>query len=241
MTVGRKTGQFPADRTRQCSHNLLMRQLRPERQSRPPRPAADGSGERGTGSAWPFRRRTTRPGASSNCRHRGALTSSGTAGNHHGCGLVCGQAFGSDRGSGMGRELVRQRARQRGLQRRGHRCGRFRGSLALKCPWPARTSTPRPGCDRLTTTKVGGKTVLAETFQTGIGFLNFPVYTFSADQPYSWSSYAANSACQRAWPSVLTNGSPGYTGVSASGIGEIGIPGQRRSCETEETNESRSR
>ena len=85
--------------------------------------------------------------------------------------------------------------------------------------------SPVPWAGTLTTTKVGGKTVLAETFQTGIGFINFPVYTFSGDQPYYSSSCAANSACQRAWPSVLTSGSPGYRGVSASGIGEIGIPG----------------
>ena len=43
---------------------------------------------------------------------------------------------------------------------------------------------PVPWAGTLTTTKVGGKTVLAETYQTGIGFINFPVYTFSADQPY---------------------------------------------------------
>ena len=84
---------------------------------------------------------------------------------------------------------------------------------------------PVPWTGNLTTTKVGGKRVLAETYQTGIGFLNFPVYTFSADQPYYSSSCAANSACRRAWPSVLTNGSPGYAGVSASGVGEIGIVG----------------
>ncbi len=84
---------------------------------------------------------------------------------------------------------------------------------------------PVPWAGTLTTTKVGGKTVLAETYQTGIGFLNFPVYTFSADQPYYSSACAVKSACQRAWPSVLTSGSPGHMGLSASGIGEIGIPG----------------
>jgi DNA-binding CsgD family transcriptional regulator len=42
---------FRADRTRQCPHNLPTREFRPGRHSRPPWPAADGSGERATGSA----------------------------------------------------------------------------------------------------------------------------------------------------------------------------------------------
>jgi predicted lipoprotein with Yx(FWY)xxD motif len=84
---------------------------------------------------------------------------------------------------------------------------------------------PAPWAGILTTANVNGKRVLAETFQTGIGFVNFPVYTFSGDQPYYSSACSASGACARAWPSVLTRDEPGLTGVSASGAGEIGIPG----------------
>jgi predicted lipoprotein with Yx(FWY)xxD motif len=78
----------------------------------------------------------------------------------------------------------------------------------------------------LTTTTVAGKTVLAEPFSTGIGWVNFPVYTFSGDQPYGWAACSASAACARAWPSVLTSGGPGRGGgVPAWAIGELGIPG----------------
>jgi len=85
--------------------------------------------------------------------------------------------------------------------------------------------SPAPWAGTLTTTSINGKRVLAESFQTGIGWINFPVYTFSADQPYYSSACSANASCARAWPSVLTRDEPGLTGVSASGAGEIGIPG----------------
>jgi hypothetical protein len=78
---------------------------------------------------------------------------------------------------------------------------------------------PVPWAGTLTTAKVGGKTVLAEPFMTGIGWVKWPVYTFSG------TSSAANPALARAWPPVLTGGSPGYSGVPASGIGETGLPG----------------
>jgi predicted lipoprotein with Yx(FWY)xxD motif len=84
---------------------------------------------------------------------------------------------------------------------------------------------PVPWAGTLTTTRVGGKTVLAEPYQTGIGWINFPVYTFTGDQAYYSASCSANAACARAWPPVLTQDGPGRAGVPASGIGEIGIPG----------------
>ena len=40
---------------------------------------------------------------------------------------------------------------------------------------------PVPWAGTLTTAKVGGQTVLAEPFMTGIGWVKFPVYTFSGD------------------------------------------------------------
>ena len=85
--------------------------------------------------------------------------------------------------------------------------------------------SPAPWAGTLTTTSINGKRVLAETFQTGIGFVNFPVYTFSGDQPYYSAACSASAACARAWPPALTRDQPGLTGVPASGAGEVGIPG----------------
>ncbi len=84
--------------------------------------------------------------------------------------------------------------------------------------------SPVPWAGSLTTTKVGGKTVLAAQFVTGAGWINFPVYTFSADSS-SYSACAASVACARAWPPVITSGGPGWTGLSPSQIGGLGIPG----------------
>ena len=75
---------------------------------------------------------------------------------------------------------------------------------------------PVPWAGTLTTTKVGGKTVLAEPFLTGIGWVNFPVYTFSGDLGSYTTTCTAISACARAWPPVYTSGSPGYSGVPAA-------------------------
>jgi predicted lipoprotein with Yx(FWY)xxD motif len=76
----------------------------------------------------------------------------------------------------------------------------------------------------LTTTTVGGKTVLAEPFMTGLGWVDFPVYTFSGDPGYT-ATCSADATCARAWPAVLTSGGPGRSGVPAWGIGEAWIPG----------------
>ena len=83
---------------------------------------------------------------------------------------------------------------------------------------------PVPWAGTLTTAKIGGQTVLAEPFMTGIGWVNFPLYTFSGDVSSYGTTCAENSACARAWPPVFTNGSPGYSGVPASGIGVVGLP-----------------
>ena len=76
---------------------------------------------------------------------------------------------------------------------------------------------PVPWAETLTTTKVGGRKVLAEPFMTGIGWVNFPVYTFSGDAPYYRAACSASATCARAWPPLLTSGVPGHTGVSGYG------------------------
>jgi predicted lipoprotein with Yx(FWY)xxD motif len=83
---------------------------------------------------------------------------------------------------------------------------------------------PVPWTGTLTTTKVGGRTVLAEPFLTGIGWVKFPVYTFSGDLSSYGTTCAEIAACARAWPPAYTNGSPGYAGVPASGVGVVGLP-----------------
>ena len=87
---------------------------------------------------------------------------------------------------------------------------------------------PVPWAGTLTTTTVNGKKVLAEPYETGAGWVNWPVYTFSDDQAYAFSACGAIAACARAWPAVLTSGYPGISGVPASGAGEIFLPGGLR-------------
>ena len=83
---------------------------------------------------------------------------------------------------------------------------------------------PVPWAGTLTTAKVGGRTVLAQPMLTGIGWVNFPLYTFSGDLGSYGLTCAEISACARAWPPALTSGSPGYSGVPASSIGVAGLP-----------------
>jgi predicted lipoprotein with Yx(FWY)xxD motif len=85
---------------------------------------------------------------------------------------------------------------------------------------------PVPWAGTLTTARVGGQAVLAEIFQTGVGSVSFPVYTFSGDQPGSTPACGATAACARAWPPVLTRDAPGLIGVPASGVGTAGLPGR---------------
>jgi predicted lipoprotein with Yx(FWY)xxD motif len=58
---------------------------------------------------------------------------------------------------------------------------------------------------------------------TGIGWVNFPLYTFTGDGA-DQATCTALSACARAWPPAYTNGSPGSSGVPASGIGTVAVP-----------------
>lgn len=83
---------------------------------------------------------------------------------------------------------------------------------------------PVPWAGTVTTTTIGGKTVLAGQYMTGAGWVNFPLYTFSADTP-SRAVCSANAACARAWPPVITGGGVGSLGVPRYKIGGLGIPG----------------
>jgi len=88
------------------------------------------------------------------------------------------------------------------------------------------TGEPLPWAGTVTTARIGGRTVMAEAFQTGVGWVSFPLYTFSGDMPYSSAACATSSACARAWPPVLTRDGPGRIGVPAASVGTIGLPGR---------------
>jgi predicted lipoprotein with Yx(FWY)xxD motif len=81
---------------------------------------------------------------------------------------------------------------------------------------------PLPWAGTVTTTTIGGQRVLAESYLTHLGWINFPVYTFSGDSYGPRCSLIP--ACRRAWPPVLTGGTPGSIGVPAADIGGVGIP-----------------
>jgi predicted lipoprotein with Yx(FWY)xxD motif len=79
-----------------------------------------------------------------------------------------------------------------------------------------------PWAGTLTTMRVGGRKVLAVPMMTGVGWIDFPVYSFSKDSP--WHS-ACTGSCARAWPAVLTSGRPGLSGgLSARGLGTLRTP-----------------
>lgn len=84
---------------------------------------------------------------------------------------------------------------------------------------------PRPWAGTLTTTKIGRKTVLASADLTAVGWINFPLYTFSADKRGK-AVCSSNAACARAWPPMITSGTVGSIGLPVSGIGGVTIPGQ---------------
>ena len=62
-----------------------------------------------------------------------------------------------------------------------------------------------PWAGMLTSIRLKGRRVLAVPMLTGIGWLDFPVYSYSNDEP---GSSACTGACARAWPPVLTSGMP---------------------------------
>jgi predicted lipoprotein with Yx(FWY)xxD motif len=80
-----------------------------------------------------------------------------------------------------------------------------------------------PWAGTLTTTTIKGKKVLAAQMNTGIGTINFPVYSYSSDT--STHSACAVGACARAWPLVLVNGTPGLgRGLSAANVTTLRTP-----------------
>ena len=65
-----------------------------------------------------------------------------------------------------------------------------------------------PWTGTLTTTTIGGQTVLATPMFTGVGWIDFPVYSYSKDTP--WHS-ACTGSCAISWPAMLTSGIPGVS------------------------------
>jgi predicted lipoprotein with Yx(FWY)xxD motif len=78
--------------------------------------------------------------------------------------------------------------------------------------------TPAPWAGTLTTSTIGGKTVVAAQMETLVGWVSFPVYRYTKSQ--------CNGACARTWPPVLTAGTPGTSeSIKASGVGTRKIAG----------------
>ncbi len=67
--------------------------------------------------------------------------------------------------------------------------------------------------DMLTTTDIGGKTVLAATMLTGIGWEEFPVYSYTLDTA---TTSKCTGACAIGWPPLLTNSKPAVEGTAAA-------------------------
>lgn len=79
-----------------------------------------------------------------------------------------------------------------------------------------------PWAGTLTTTRIGGKTVLAAPMLTGVGWVSFPVYSYSRD---SSSRSRCAGSCARAWPAMLTQGRPGLSGgLSPGRLGTLRTP-----------------
>jgi predicted lipoprotein with Yx(FWY)xxD motif len=76
--------------------------------------------------------------------------------------------------------------------------------------------------ETLTTTHIGTKTVLAATMLTGIGWEEFPVYSYTKDTA---SASNCTGPCAIGWPPLLTNGAPALEGaLSAADVGKLKLP-----------------
>jgi len=79
-----------------------------------------------------------------------------------------------------------------------------------------------PWAGTLTTTKIGGRTVLAALMLTGAGWVAFPVYSYSKDTP---GHNACTGACAIVWPAMLTSSSPAVSsGVSGGQVCTLSTP-----------------
>jgi predicted lipoprotein with Yx(FWY)xxD motif len=77
---------------------------------------------------------------------------------------------------------------------------------------------PVPWAGMLTTSTIRGKVVLAAQMETLAGWISFPVYRYSKSH--------CNGSCARAWPPLLTAGTPGTSGlVKASNVGTRTVAG----------------
>lgn len=81
--------------------------------------------------------------------------------------------------------------------------------------------TPQPWAGMLSTSSIGGKTVLAAQMQTLDGWVSFPVYSYTKSQ--------CNGTCSLTWPPLLTAGTPGTSGqAKASAVSSREITGGLR-------------
>jgi predicted lipoprotein with Yx(FWY)xxD motif len=81
------------------------------------------------------------------------------------------------------------------------------------------SGTPLAWPETLTTTHIGSKTVLAASMFTGIGWKNFPVYSYTKDNA---NASNCTGPCLIGWPPLLTNGSPALeAGLAAADVGKL--------------------
>jgi predicted lipoprotein with Yx(FWY)xxD motif len=76
--------------------------------------------------------------------------------------------------------------------------------------------------ETLTTTQIGAKTVLAAQMFTGIGWKDFPVYSYTKDTA---TANNCTGPCAIAWPPLLTNGRPALeNGLATADVGKLKLP-----------------
>jgi predicted lipoprotein with Yx(FWY)xxD motif len=81
----------------------------------------------------------------------------------------------------------------------------------------------QPWAGELTTTSIAGQTVLATPMLTALGWIDWPVYSYSKDT--SAHSACGMGPCAWDWPAMLTGGTPGVAGgLSASNVATIRTP-----------------
>jgi predicted lipoprotein with Yx(FWY)xxD motif len=81
------------------------------------------------------------------------------------------------------------------------------------------SGTPLAWPETLTTASIAGKTVLVATMLTGIGWEEFPVYSFTRDTA---TTSNCTGPCAIGWPPLLTNGKPAVEGkLTAASLGTV--------------------